>query len=120
MAISANHPPISLGLGGDGDEIDAIRDVEQEFGVQLDYTGACEWLTVGHVFAALKESLPPERAESSDVWPRFVQAISAETGVDPSRVTVDTLLLGKATFDWSVAVILACTIGLALAAVRYW
>lgn len=33
----------SLGLGGDGDEVNAIGDVEREFGVNLDKSDASSW-----------------------------------------------------------------------------
>jgi hypothetical protein len=51
----------SLGLVGDGDEVDAVRDVERCFDVVLDYGHAGEWRTVGDVHAALASVLPPER-----------------------------------------------------------
>jgi hypothetical protein len=102
------------------DEVDAIGDVEREFGVQLDYSNSREWTTVGDVFAALLQSLPSEQAEATDLWPRFVIAISEETGVDPAKVTRSTLLLGTAIFDWRLALIVGCGIGLALAIARFW
>jgi hypothetical protein len=40
-----------LGLAGDGDEIDAVEDVEKEFGVKLDI--APNWHTVGDIYHAL-------------------------------------------------------------------
>lgn len=85
----------SLGLGGDGDEIAAIEEVEQTFGVLLDVSGAGSWRTVGDVYSALLSALPPEQRESEDVWPRFAQAISWETGVDPTRIGPATVLLSK-------------------------
>jgi len=96
MAPAGNLPPISLGLGGDGDEVDAIGDVERRFGVTLDYSQADGWRTVGDVFGALQQALPAETAQTSQTWPIFTQAISAETGVDPLLVTKDTLLLAQA------------------------
>ena len=120
MASADNLPPRSLGLGGDGDEIAAIKEVERAFGVRLDYSGARNWLTVGHVFAALLQSLPPEQADMSETWSLFAQAISSETGVDPSHVRVDTLLLGQAHFDRRVALIVASVIGVVLALAHFW
>jgi hypothetical protein len=36
-----------LSLGGDGDEVAAIGDVEKEFAVRIDTSGASQWLTAG-------------------------------------------------------------------------
>ena len=41
------NSPKSVGLGGDGDEIAAIDDVERAFGVKLDYADVSRWLTAG-------------------------------------------------------------------------
>lgn len=120
MPSNHNAPPGSLGLGGDGDEIDAIGEVEREFAVQLDYTNARQWVTVGDVFAALLASLPSEQSHHSDIWPRFARAISSETGVDAAKVTAETRLLGKAIFDSRLAWIVGCCVGLALAIMHFW
>ena len=37
----------SVGLGGDGDEVDAIRNVEAVFRVKLDDSEAPNWFTAG-------------------------------------------------------------------------
>ena len=120
MAIAENDPPVSLGLGGDGDEIAAIKEVERRLGIRLDYSDSPRWTTVGDVFAAVQRALPPERVAASDTWARFAEAISVETGVDPSRVTPATLLLGQHRFDRRLLVIVAILIGLTLAVVRHW
>lgn len=86
-------PLDSLGLGGDGDEVDAIETVEHRFGVTLDVNDAPNWRTVGNVFAALQRALPESERGNPLVWTRFAEAISAETGVDPVRVTPETRLL---------------------------
>ncbi|GAC1411613.1 MAG: hypothetical protein NVSMB69_13980 [Novosphingobium sp.] len=119
MAIAENHPPRSLGFGGDGDEIAAIKEVERCFGVRLDYSDSQSWTTTGDVFAALQKTLPAERTAVDDTWARFVKAISSETGVDPSRVTRQTLLLGQHRFDRRVLLVVAILIGLTLAVVRH-
>jgi len=106
-----NMPPHSLGLAGDGDEIAAISEVEQCFGVQLDYSDAGRWLTVGDVFRALRRALPLEYGASDDAWLRFRDAISREAGVEPSKVTAETLLLGGSRFDWRLALLLGCLVG---------
>src|SRR6185369_14602394 len=85
----------SLGLGGDGDEVDAIEEVERVFGVLLDYSEAASWRTVGDVYSALRSALPREEREADDLWPRFAQAISSETGIDPTRIGPATLLLAQ-------------------------
>nr|WP_310524679.1 hypothetical protein [Polymorphobacter sp.] len=119
MKNAANHPPVSLGLGGDGDEIAAITEVERRFGVRLDYVDARHWVTVGDVFTALKQALPSEQANDSGTWLLFAKAIPNETGVDPEQVTSDTLLLGKALFDMRIVLVVASILGVSLAIVRY-
>ena len=111
----------SLGLGGDGDEVDAIEAVEKAFGVLLDISGAAGWSTVGHVYSALLSALPPEQRESEDVWPRFAQAISGETGVDPTRIGPATVLLcqGGGGTVWP-AFVLLIAIGAAIAIAAHW
>ena len=103
MTRGQNLPPHSLGLGGDGDEIDAVREVERRFGVQLDYSDAHTWSTAGDVFTALRRALPAEQANAPQTWSTFADAISAETGVDPTKVEPRTLLLGTSGFDWRLA-----------------
>tara|TARA_B100000678_G_C17986031_1_gene412979 strand:+ start:221 stop:583 length:363 start_codon:yes stop_codon:yes gene_type:complete len=120
MAIAENHPPHSLGLGRDGDEIAAIKEVERCFGVRLDYSNAQSWTTAGDVFAALQRALPTERASAHDTWARYVEAISSETGVDPSRVKPETLLLGQHRFDRRILLVAAILIGLTVAVAQHW
>lgn len=98
----------------------AIKEVERCFGVQLDYCDSQSWTTTGDVFAALQKTLPAERATADGTWERFVKAISSETGVDPSQVTRETLLLGQHRFDRRVLLLVAILIGLTLALVRHW
>jgi hypothetical protein len=118
MTSLKNLPPHSLGLGGDGDEIDAIAHVERLFAVQLDYSQADRWRTVGDVFSALQRALPPERASSSETWSRFLEAMSQETGVDPLQVTEETLLLGERQFDWRLLLLVGVVIAVAVAIAR--
>lgn len=120
MTIAENYPPHSLGLDGDGDEIAAIKEVELCFGVQLDYSSSQSWTSAGDVFAALQRALPAERAKAHDTWTRFAEAISSETGVEPSRVTHETLLLGQHRFDRRVLLVVAIVIGVTLAVVQHW
>lgn len=118
MINAKNLPPHSLGLGGDGDEIDAIVRVERVFGVQLDYSEADRWRTVGDVFSALQRALPAEQANSSEAWLRFRQAIAWETDVDPLEVNDETLLLGEVRFDWRVLLLVGILVGVTVAIVR--
>jgi len=92
--MARDRPPYSLGLGGDGDEVAAIEEVERSFAITLDYSDAGQWRTAGDVFAAVQRQLPPEQAESGETWGLFTEAISRETGVDPALVRPETLLLG--------------------------
>lgn len=120
MAIPENHPPLSLGLGGDGDEMAAITEVERCFGIRLDYSDSRNWTAVGDVFAALQRALPADQAAAHDTWARFAAAISMETGVDASRITHETLLLGQHRFDRRLLLIVAILIGFTLAVARHW
>ena len=115
MTAKDIEPPTSLGLRGDGDEIAAIRDVECRFDVELDYADASNWRTVGDVFQALRKTLPKNEAEDGEIWATFVEAISAETGVDPTKVEAETLLLGSGRFSWRLAIIVAAAVGTVLA-----
>lgn len=85
----------SLGLGGDGDEIAAIAEIERQFGVCLDYSGAGNWHTAGDVFTALRHKLPSDTRDDVEVWRKFAEAISSETGANPGKVAPSTLLLAK-------------------------
>jgi hypothetical protein len=108
-------PPLaSLGLGGDGDEIDAIAEVERTFGVELDRSDAHAWVTAGDVYAALLRSLPGRQRGGPAVWARFAEAIASETDADPKRVRPETLLLGKGDPGYIVLVVMVA-IGIALA-----
>lgn len=90
------HKPASVGLGGDGDEIAAIDEVEAVFGVTLDYADAPTWHTAGDVFPTLQNSLPAEIANGPDTWDRFATALTHETGVDPATITPNSPLLDVA------------------------
>lgn len=114
MNAPAHH---SVGLGGDGDEISAIREVEEEFGVRLDYADARNWSTAGDVYAALRRALPADESDKPDVWDRFANALCRETGVRASTLTFESELLSEngiwvhvangSAMLWSVIVIAA-------------
>lgn len=84
-----------LGLGGDGDEITAIEDVEREFGVGIDTGNAACWRTTGDVFDALLPSLPDYVAKQPSTWPRFCHALSQVSGDDPRQIERQTILIGR-------------------------
>ena len=120
MAAADNLPPKSLGLGADGDEIAAIEEVERRFGVQLDTVDAAQWKTAGDVFAALLRALPAHRAEADDTWTIFTDAMCIETGVDPRKVTPETLLLGQRYINsWELVAIAMAFMSMALGIVSH-
>ncbi|PZU43964.1 MAG: hypothetical protein DI568_16520 [Sphingomonas sp.] len=78
--------PASIGLGGDGDEILAIHDVERAFGVELDKDNAPNWHTAGDVFSSLRKALPGGTSDDSELWARFIKVLTQQTGVDPKTI----------------------------------
>jgi hypothetical protein len=107
----------SLGLGGDGDEICAISDVERCFGITLDYSDARRWRTVGDVYSTLEAALPASLRDAPDNWTRFTRAIAGETGVDPTKVGPQTLLLAPGgARPWRIMLAIAA-IGVLAAAI---
>jgi len=89
----------SLSLGGDGDEVKAIEDVEKEFGVRLDPIEAQGWLTVGDLYVSLLKLLPEDMKQNPATWIRFCEALCRETGDDHVRVDENTKLLGPSLVD---------------------
>ncbi len=87
--------PKSVGLGGDGDEIVAIGDVEDAFGITLDHGDAGKWRTAGDVYATLCKALPPAEADQPGTWERFRTALALESGVDPKEIDPDSPLLAS-------------------------
>lgn len=88
------QPLETIGLGGDGDELDSVAAVETHFGISLDDADAPRWVTAGDLFRSLLKALPPDHGTKDDPWPRFARILCEETGADPERVGPDTLLLG--------------------------
>lgn len=101
-----NIAPTSVGLGGDGDEVAAVREVERTFGVKLNYDDASMWVTAGDVFSALLRSLPPGEREKPDTWDRFAKAIASETGVEPAKIAPDSPLLSTTRVPWWVVAVM--------------
>lgn len=113
----------SVGFGGDGDEIYAIRNVEAVFRVKLDYTEASNWFTAGDVYRSLSKVLPADETAKPDLWDRFAVALAEEIGVDPNTIRPESPLLSHSRFwariaDASAAVwiliVVAVAIGLGL------
>jgi hypothetical protein len=112
--------PQSVGLGGDGDEIEAITDVERAFGVKLDYSNAGQWITAGDVFEALMAAIPARERAQPGLWERFAMALCETTGVDPHSIEPASPLLSRSRFwarlaDTSAMVWIALAVGLAAA-----
>jgi hypothetical protein len=108
---------VSVGLGGDGDEIVAIEDVERVFSVKLDKTGATQWLTAGDVFVALCKALPADIQHDDGLWSRFTAVLTDQTGVDPKVIEKDSPLLSQSRFwvhvaNASAAVWIAAAVGM--------
>ena len=92
-------PIYNVGLGGDGDEVAAIEDVEREFGVVLPNSDAAHWMTAGDVFASLLNALPANAAEDPQVWNRFTKALAGQSGIEPALVSkASPLLLPQSAF----------------------
>ena len=97
-SLVTESSPKTVGLGGDGDEIVAINDVERAFNVKLDYADAPSWRTAGDLFASLERVLPDNERGKGDAWDRFVVALSGQTGVDPSGIKPGSPLLSESQF----------------------
>jgi hypothetical protein len=97
------QPPPSVGLGGDGDEIAAIQEVEAAFRVKLDYSDAPKWRTAGDVYQSLCKTLPADEPAKPDLWDLFAKALTRETGVDPKIIRPESTLLSQSTFWGRIA-----------------
>lgn len=89
-------PLESIGLGGDGDEVDAIARVEERFGVAFDIEDCARFVTVGDVWRALLAALGASEADPAGLWPDFVRALGEESlaGDEYDSVGLETALLG--------------------------
>ena len=109
----------SVGLGGDGDEIAAVQEVERIFGVKIDYTDAPKWVTAGDLFSSLLEQLPKDDAAKAETWTRFAEAITRETGVDPALISLASPLLSTTRVPyWAIGVAIALIFAFAFAFFR--
>lgn len=93
MSGEHGQPLKTIGLGGDGDEVDAIQAVERYFGVALNYEDASTWRTAGDVFQSLVAALPSNQRNQDTLWSTFAMIMCDETGADASRIGPETLLL---------------------------
>ena len=84
-----------LGLGGDGDEIDALSAIEREFAVTLAPADVGRFETAGDVWAALTSQLRLDEIEAAPHWPRFAAALCFESGADPEQLEESTRLLAE-------------------------
>ena len=82
----------SVGLGGDGDEVEAIEAAFARFGLPVPVEDARRWRTVGDIWTSLMCLVP--RVESQPrAWERLVEALCEQTGADAAEVTQETRLL---------------------------
>lgn len=95
------QPCYSVGLGGDGDEIAAIEDVEREFAVELDKRDAPQWGTAGDVFASLMKAVSGDAEHDPSTWDRFTVALTGQTGIDPKLITKNSPLLLPRSAFWA-------------------
>ncbi len=95
--------PVSVGLGGDGDEVDAIEDVERKFDVKLDDADATGWFTAGDVFKSLQQKVDGLELEDADQWLRFATALTQSTGVNPLEIVPESPLLAP-PLNWGNAI----------------
>lgn len=119
----SNSAPKSVGLGGDGDEICAIEDVERAFGVTLDKGDAQHWVTAGDLFLSLQKALSVEDRDDPETWVRFTEALVEGTGVNPMALEKDSPLLEHPLFWVQIANASAAiwiTIGASLLALVIW
>ena len=93
MNAEKSQPLETIGLGGDGDQVDAFLALEQHFGVSMDDSDVARWTTAGDVFAALIKALPEHERQREGLWSAFATIMCDETGADASRVGPNTLLL---------------------------
>ena len=82
-----------LNLVGDGDEIDAVEEIEAEFSITLDTSDAGDWWTVADLFEAVKRALPAYDANQPSTWPRFCAALCEISCDDPAEITPGMLLI---------------------------
>jgi len=85
----------SIGLGGDGDEVDAIERVQARFGIAFDFEDCEQFVTVGDVWRALLKELGKSEQQAAPLWSDFVRELGEETlaGDQFDAVGLETRLL---------------------------
>jgi hypothetical protein len=86
----------SIGLGGDGDEVDAVQLVERRMHLSLDYADAPNWRTAGDLFNAVVRA-KPELEGSRIAWRRMSVALCWYTGANLRHVVPTTILIDDTT-----------------------
>lgn len=99
------NSPISIGLAGDGDEVDAIENVERAFAIKLNDNDALSWEAAGDVFISLQKVLPTSELSSQTLWERFAEALALETGVDAKKIGRNSPLLLPTSVSWKIALV---------------
>lgn len=86
----------SLGLAGDGDEVDAIDRVERAFGIRFEHADCENFGTVGDVWSSLIKELRLTEIDAAVHWPSFVRILGDDTLWEPhfEEVTLETRLIG--------------------------
>ena len=71
----------TIGLGGDGDEVDAIERVEAEFGILFDIADCERFVTVEDVWRALvkETNLGETSADADEARPKMIRLLGEET-----------------------------------------
>lgn len=90
---SEQNPPVSVDLGGDGDELLAIDDVEEAFGVTLDKRDVDTWRTAGDVYRSLANELSEDEGSAPETWDRFADVLTQSTGTDGRLIQPESPLL---------------------------
>ena len=85
-------PLANLGLWGDLDEVDAVRDGFEAVGLDPPWDDAPHWQTVGDLWNSVGR-IAPQLANSSETWDKFRTGLARQTGVDWTRVSKGTVLL---------------------------
>ena len=86
------EPLTNLGLWGDLDEVDAIRDAFGAIGLIPPWDDAPTWVAVGDIWKSVRR-IAPELTESSQAWDAFRQGIARQTGVDWTGISETTAIL---------------------------
>ena len=88
----------SLLLVGDGDDVDAIRRVEEAFGIEFFHRDCALFVTVGDLWWTLLRELQVDETspEAEAAWPQMVWALGEETLSERQclEVGLETRLIG--------------------------